>query len=113
MRLARTALFLVASFLALPLSVNAIPILDAAYQSVDPNVAHPSARGGSQPSIDLSGLPSVANAQSNIGAQHAAGLAPVFTSVMVVPEPGALSVLILGLGLLLVARTSRTITRQH
>lgn len=109
MRCAGTALLLLASCLALPLSANAVPIW---FEGLPPG-HELSSRGGSQANIDLSGLPSATNGPTNHGTQHAAGLAPVFNSVVVVPEPGALPLLVLGLGLLLVARKSKAITHHN
>ena len=111
MRLAGTAVLLVAWYFALPLRVDAIPILDAGDFPAEAHVGQASSRGNSQAPIDLSGLPSAINAP-NFGTQHAPGLAPAFTTAMVVPEPGTFAILILGLGLLLVARKRRART-QH
>lgn len=111
MRLAATALLLALVSWALPLSAG--PIFDLPTPANPRDEGRPSSRGGSQANVDLSGLPSATNGLTNPGAQHAAGSAPVFNSVVVVPEPGTLSVLILGLGLLLVARKRRAMTHNH
>ena len=83
MRCAGTFLLLLASCLAPPLSANAVPILWTP--------------------------PGLANAP---GLANTPGLAPVLTSV-VVPEPGALSILVLGLGLLVIARKKKATTHHH
>ena len=105
MRFAGTAFLLLASWLALPLSANAVPILFD--YGTPPGLAN---------APGLANRPGLANAPglaNGPGLANAPGLAPVLTSVVVIPEPGALSILVLGLGLLLVARKNKAITHHH